>query len=140
MEKDVYICGMKKLLSILSLLILFITGQEIMTLRESNPLPENKVVVMDNSKALSFQDRLHKFELSQSPHFCLFSSNRTQQGTESSERLFKTTTRLLEIFFLKEQNNLNKIEQTLSVTHILKFSSLRIRSGHWVYVLRKIII
>ena len=139
-EKDYYICDMKSLLSILSLFILFLTGQEIMTLNFCDPLPENNVIVTSENEASSLQSKLENFELAQIPHYFLCTSNRTQQGIEANERLFKTTNRLFDVFIQKGQNTLNKVEETLSVTHILKFSSLRMRSGHWVYVLRKIII
>lgn len=131
---------MKRLLSILSLFILLLAGQEIITISARASLPKNKVIITNENQVQSSQNKLDNLELGQIADSCLCTTNRIQQNTKTNERLFKTTSRLFESFIQKEQNNLNKIEEIVSVSHTLKCSSLRIRSGHWVYVLRKIII
>lgn len=129
---------MKRLLSILSILLLFTVGQGIMATTEDSA--DRQTIVTEKDNAHSFQEKVKHFELCKSPNAALCLTNRVQQTTEYSERLLKTTTRLLELSLQKEQNTLNKISEITSITHTLKCSSLRIRAGHWVYVLRKIII
>ena len=131
---------MKKLLSILSLLFLFIIGEEIMAATSESVTDKKQTAVTSNEKALSLQHKIKDFELNQSPNVAPCLSNRIQLSTEIGERFLKTASRQLELSFQKGQDALNKISEIVSVTHTLKCSSLRIRAGHWVYVLRKIII
>ena len=84
--------------------------------------------------------KVKDFELNQSPNAAPCLSNRVQLSTEIGGRFLKTASRQLELSLQKEQDTLNKISEIVAVTHSLKCSSLRIRAGHWVYVLRKIII
>lgn len=131
---------MKKVLSILSLLLLFIIGQGIMAATDKSVTDKRQTVVTSNEKALSLQHKIKDFELSQSPNAAPCLSNRVQLSTEIGERFLKTASRQFELSLQKEQDALNKISEIVLVTHSLKCSSLRIRAGHWVYVLRKIII
>ncbi|WP_301202220.1 hypothetical protein [uncultured Parabacteroides sp.] len=101
---------------------------------------KRQTVVTSNEKALSLQHKIKDFELSQSPNAAPCLSNRVQLSTEIGERFLKTASRQFELSLQKEQDALNKISEIVLVTHSLKCSSLRIRAGHWVYVLRKIII
>lgn len=82
---------------------------------------------------------------------CLFASDgkkcaglcvttRPQILQESYERQVKVVSRQFEVFLQKGQNLLNKTSETLRIVQSIKFSSLRIRTGHWAYVLRKIVI
>ena len=131
---------MKRLLSILSLLLLLITGQAIMAATGESAADKKQTAVTSNEKALSLQHKIKYFELNQCPNAAPCLSNRVQHSTEIGERFLKTVSRQLEQSLQKGQDALNKISEIVSVTHTLKCSSLRIRAGHWVYVLRKIII
>ena len=131
---------MKRLLSILSLLLLFVIGQEIMAATGESVTDKNQTTATANEKALSLQHKIKDFELNRSPNAAPCLSNRVQLSTEIGERFLKTAARQFELSLQKEQDALNKISEIVSVTHTLKCSSLRIRAGHWVYVLRKIII
>lgn len=131
---------MKRLLYIVSLFLLFIVGQEIMAATNESVTNNQQTNVTEKEKALSLQHKIKDFELSQSPNVALCLTNRIHQSSESSERFLKTGSRQLELLLQKEQDILNKISEIVLATHSLKCSSLRIRAGHWVYVLRKIII
>ena len=131
---------MKRLLSILSLLLLFFIGQQIMAATGESVTDKKQTTVTSNPKAFSLQHKVKVFELNQSPNAAPCLSNRVQLSTEIGGRFLKTASRQFELSLQKEQDTLNKISEIVAVTHSLKCSSLRIRAGHWVYVLRKIII
>lgn len=67
---------MKKLLSILSLLFLFIIGQEIMAATSESVTDKKQTAVTSNEKALSLQHKIKDFELNQSPNVAPCLSNR----------------------------------------------------------------
>ncbi|WP_459190325.1 hypothetical protein ACGE0T_10050 [Parabacteroides sp. APC149_11_2_Y6] len=131
---------MKKVLSILFLLVLFCVGEKVTSNMDRHDISNNQEVLAIANQFPGKQKDIKTFELNKSSNSSLFISARTVQSMEIGGRMFKTTTRQFEIFLLKEQNILHKISETLSITYTLKCSSLRIRAGHWVYVLRKIII
>ena len=131
---------MKKLLSILSLLLLFIMGQEIMAATGKSVTEQEQTAITADAEVLPHQQQMRDLQQSRYPNAAPFSSNRVQLPTEMNERLPRTLSRQFELSMLKEHNILYKISETVSVTHSLKCSALRTRAGHWVYVLRKIII
>ena len=109
------------MLFILSLICLFVQDGKIATEENSiSALPSTVVTILDSTG------------------LCV--TSRSQVLQESYERLVKIVSRQFEVFLQKEQNQLNKTSETLRIVQSIKFSSLRIRAGHWVYVLRKIII
>lgn len=118
----------KRLLFILSaLLMLFValtTGDQV----KSQPCP------------IHHETELTTPGLEQHHDVGLVLSSRTLSVSERCEHSFKGTSRLLELLMQNEQKVLTKISEVLLTTNSLKYSSLRIRSGHWVYVLRKILI
>lgn len=57
-----------------------------------------------------------------------------------TERTFRNITRLVRIVQLKEENNLHKTSETVSVSQTINYFSLLCRSGYHIYALRKIII
>ena len=130
---------MKKVLLIVSFLFLLLLNMQIKTEDENILSPEKTTFVCSKEKH-PFQDELKNYDLSQSYHSVYCLTTRSQVLPTRCERPFKVTTRLLELFLQKEQNILNKVSETFLISQSVKFSSLRIRSGHWVYVLRKIII
>lgn len=67
-------------------------------------------------------------------------SSRTNYLSDRNKQTFIKTHRFLHVLILKEQKALHKTSEHLLTTNSLNLSSLRIRSGHWAYVLRKIII
>lgn len=57
-----------------------------------------------------------------------------------TERTCRNITRFIRIAQLKEDNNLHKTSETVSVFQTINHSSLLCRSGYHIYALRKIII
>lgn len=130
------------MLFILSLICLFALDGKIATEENSiSALSPTVVTILDNlPDSGAGQEQVDYEKLSQFQCAGLCVTTRPQILQESYERLVKVVTRQLEVFLQKEQNLLNKTSETLRIVQSIKFSSLRIRAGHWVYVLRKIII
>ena len=132
----------QKLLFILPLLCLLLLNQHTGKDKEQALLPLQKEIVVEEDGIANAAHQViqgDEFTPYHNTAFCT-PSRSIQFSSENSERLFKISTRQFEQFLQKGQNQLNKISAILSVTYSLNYSSLRIRSGHWVYVLRKIII
>lgn len=110
---------MKKVLLIVSFLFLLLLNMQIKT-EDENILSPAKTTFVCSKEKHPFQDELKNYDLSQSYHSVYCLTTRSQVLPTRCERPFKVTTRL--------------------ISQSVKFSTLRIRSGHWVYVLRKIII
>jgi hypothetical protein len=131
----------KKLLFILPLLFLLLHQETKVEVEKALLSFQQERMTKDSETANPAHDIIQNDELSCYHNTAFCTPNRSiQTFSENSERLFKITTKQFELFLQKGQNQLNKISEILSVTYSLNYSSLRIRSGHWVYVLRKIII
>ena len=130
---------MKKALLILSFLFLLLLNMQV-KIEDEDILSPKETTYICNNKKHPLQDELRNYDLNQTQTtaFCLTTCSLVI--STRCERPFKVTTRLLELSLQKEQNILNKISETYLITQSVKFSSLRMRSGHWIYVLRKIII
>ena len=131
----------KRLLFILSIFLFFLLNGNGKTDGQQNLLSPQTEYVTANTIIEQHPDLQHNKEINRFHDIAFATPNRSIQSTsENSERLFKVTSRQFQLFLQKGQNQLNKISEILSVTYSRHYSSLRIRSGHWVYVLRKIII
>ena len=130
------------MLFILSLICLFVQDGKIATEENSiSALPSTVVTILDRLPDFGAEQEQIDYEnISQFTCTGLCVTSRSQVLQESYERLVKIVSRQFEVFLQKEQNQLNKTSETLRIVQSIKFSSLRIRAGHWVYVLRKIII
>ncbi len=129
------------MLFILSLICLFVQDGKIATEENSISLPSTVATILDRLPDFGVeQEQIDYEKISQFTCTGLCVTSRSQVLQESYERLVKIVSRQFEVFLQKEQNQLNKTSETLRIVQSIKFSSLRIRAGHWVYVLRKIII
>lgn len=132
---------MKKVLSILTLLILIFAGQKVAynTDSESIVLQCN---LNDNENASSLNKELRKFELNKNPLESFDITTRTKPASDNSERLFKLSNSSKEFFFLKLKGQAiqYKISETLSTIQTINYSSLRKCGNQWIYVLRKLVI
>lgn len=61
-------------------------------------------------------------------------------SSSPTERSYRSILRFVRIAQLKEDNNLHKTSETVSVFQTINYSSLLCRSGYHIYALRKIII
>ena len=129
----------KKMLFILSLICLFALDGKIATEENSiSVLPSAVATLLDRLPDSGVkQEQIDYEKISQFKCTGLCVTPRSQVLQESYERLVKIVSRQ---FVQKGQNLLNKTSETLRIVQSIKFSSLRIRAGHWAYVLRKIII
>lgn len=129
------------MLFILSLICLFVQDGKIATEENSiSALPSTVVTILDRLPDFGVEQNRSTMKKYQFTCTGLCVTSRSQVLQESYERLVKIVSRQFEVFLQKEQNQLNKTSETLRIVQSIKFSSLRIRAGHWVYVLRKIII
>lgn len=141
-ELFLFCAVIKKMLFILSLICLFVQEGKIATEENSaSPLPSAVVAILDRlPDSGTEQEQLDYGKISRFSCIGLCVAPRSQVLQENYKRLAKTVSRQFEVFLQKEQDLLNKTSETLRILQSLKFSSLRIRAGHWVYTLRKIII
>ena len=125
---------MKKVLSILTLLILIFIGQEV-TLNIDSEETVQQCNQNEKEKSLSYDNTLKKFELGKIPLESLDITARTKP-------LFKlsNSNKSLLLLKLKEQASQYKISETLSIIHTINYLSLRKCGNQWIYVLRKLII
>lgn len=132
---------MKKVLSILTLLILIFMGQEV-TLNIDNEETVQQCNQNEKEKRLSYDNNLKKFELGKIPLESLDITARTKPAFDNYERLFKlsNSNKNLLLLKLKEQASQYKISETLSIIHTINYLSLRKCGNQWIYVLRKLII
>ncbi len=130
--------AMKKILLILLFLFLLLLNMQVKIEDEKVLSPDETTFICN--KKLPLQDELKNFDLNQYHNTAYCPTSRIQVLSTRCERPFKVTTKFLEFFLLKEQNTLNRISESYLTTQSIKFSTLRMRSAHWVYVLRKIII
>ena len=132
---------MKKVLSILTLLILIFAGQKVAFNADSESivLQCNQT---DDENASSLNKELKKFELSKNPLESFDITARTKPASDNYERLFKLSNSNKEFFFLKlkRQATQYKISETLSTIQTINYSSLRKCGNKWIYVLRKLVI
>ncbi len=132
----------KKMLFILSLICLFASDGKIATDENSiSALSPTAATILDElPDSGAGQKQIDYKKLSQFKCTGLCVTPRSPVLQESYERQVKVVSRQFEVFLQKGQNLLNKTSETLRIVQSIKFSSLRIRAGHWAYVLRKIII
>ena len=132
---------MKKVLSILTLLILIFTGQKI-AFNIDNEEMIQPCNLNGEEKSLSYDNKLKQFELGKIPLESLDITARTKQAFDNYERLFKlsNSNKSLLLLKLKEQASQYKISETLSIIHTINYLSLRKCGNQWIYVLRKLII
>ena len=132
----------KKILFILSLICLFALDRRTATEENSiSALSPTVVTILDklpDSYAGQKQIDYEKLSRFKCTGLCVTPCSQVLQ--ESYERLVKVVSRQFEVFLQKKQNLLNKTSEALRIVQSIKFSSLRIRAGHWVYVLWKIVI
>lgn len=132
---------MKKVLSILTLLILIFAGQKVTFSADSESIVLQCNVNGDKN-ASSPNKVLKKFELTKNPLDSFDITARTKPASDNYGRLFKFSNSNKELFFLKlkEQAAQYKISETLSTIQTINYSSLRKCGNQWIYVLRKLII
>lgn len=109
-------------------------------IEDEDILSPQQITFICNKGKSPLQDELKNYDLNQGHNTVYCLTTRTLVISTRCERPIKVTTRLLELFLQKEQKILNKVSETFLITQSIKFSTLRMRSGHWIYVLRKIII
>lgn len=107
---------MKKVLSILTLLILIFTGQEI-AFNIDNEEMIQPCNLNGEEKSLSYDNKLKQFELGKIPLESLDITARTKPAFDNYERLFKlsNSNKSLLLLKLKEQASQYKISETLSI-------------------------
>lgn len=132
---------MKKVLSILTLLILIFMGQEV-AFNTDNEEMIQQCNQNDEEKNLSYDNNLKKFELGKIPLESFDITARSKPAFDNDERLFKlsNSNKNLLLLKLKEQASQYKISETLSILHTINYFSLRKCGNQWIYVLRKLII
>lgn len=132
---------MKKVLSILTLLILIFIGQDVAFNIDNEDMiqPCNQ---HDEEKSLSYDNGLKKFELGKIPLESFDITARSKPAFDNYERIFKlsNSNKNLLLLILKEQASQYKISETLSIIHTINYSSLRKCGNQWIYVLRKLVI
>ena len=140
-QKSFFGCVMKKILSILTLLILVLTGQEVAFNADSGTIVQE--CTLDDDESSSSPDiELKKFEVGKVPLESHDITTRTISASDNYERLFKLSNnnKNLLLLHLKGQAIQYKVSETLSTIQTLNYSSLRKCGNLWIYVLRKLII
>lgn len=131
----------RKILFIVSLCFLFFLNQKSKTIEESHIFSQQEMMVTNHLQQEPKQDTLTNEEFSSSQSAAIFTNCRQLQTQgRGSERLIKETVKQLTLFYQKGQEILNKTSEILSINRSYECSSLRIRSGHWIYAIRKIVI
>ncbi|WP_075558826.1 hypothetical protein [Parabacteroides timonensis] len=132
---------MKKILSILTLLILVLIGQEVAFNVDSKTTIQ-QCSSNDDKKNTSLEKELKKFELGKVPLESYDITARTKPASDNYERLFKLSNnnKNLLLLHLKGQAIQYKVSETLSTIQTINYSSLRKCGNLWIYVLRKLII
>lgn len=133
---------MKKVLSILTLLILIFAGQKVVFNTDSESIVLQCNLNDDDKNASSLKKELKRFELSKNPLESFDITARTKPASGNYERIFKLSDSNKELFFLKlkEQATQYKISETLSAIQTINYSSLRKCGNQRIYVLRKLVI
>ncbi len=132
---------MKKILSILTLLILVLIGQEVAFNADSKTIVQ-QCSSNNNENSSSLNKEFKRFELGKVPLESYDITARTKPASDNYERLFKLSNNNKNLFFLylKEQAAQYKVSETLSTIQTINYSSLRKCGNLWIYVLRKLII
>ena len=132
---------MKKVLSILTLLILILMGREV-AFNIDNEGTIQQCNQNDKEKSLSCDNKLKKFELGVTPLASFDTTTRTKTASDNYERLLKlsNSNKSILLLKLKEQASHYKISETLSIVHTINYSSLRKCGNQWIYILRKLVI
>ena len=135
---------MKKVLSILTLLILIFTGQEI-AFNIDNEEMIQPCNLNGEEKSLSYDNKLKQFELGKIPLESLDITARTKPAFDNYERLFKlsNSNKSLLLLKLKEQASQYKISETLSnpynklplASQMRKSMDLRFAKTHYLILL-----
>ena len=132
---------MKKILSILTLFILVLIGQEVVFNADSGTIVQQGYT-NDNASTSSLNKELKKFELGKIPLESYDITARTKPASDNYERLFKLSNnnKNLLLLHLKGQAIQYKVSETLSTIQTINYSSLRKCGNLWIYVLRKLVI
>lgn len=132
---------MKKILSILTFLILISIGQEVVFNTDGEIIIQQYSQNDDNDSSC-FNKELKKFELNKVPLESFDITARTKPASDNYERLFKLLNNNKGLFFLKQKGQAiqYKISEILSTIHTVNYSSLRKCGNLWIYVLRKLVI
>lgn len=132
---------MKKILSILTLLILVLIGQEVVFNADSKTTIQ-QCSSNDDEKNTSLEKEIKKFELGKVPLESYDITARTKPASDNYERLFKLSNnnKNLLLLHLKGQAIQYKVSETLSTIQTINYSSLRKCGNLWIYVLRKLVI
>ena len=117
---------MKKILSILTLFILVLIGQEVVFNADSGTIVQQGYT-NDNASTSSLNKDI---------------TARTKPASDNYERLFKLSNnnKNLLLLHLKGQAIQYKVSETLSTIQTINYSSLRKCGNLWIYVLRKLVI
>ena len=132
---------MKKILSILTLLILVLTGQEVAFNADSGTIVQE--CTLDDDESSSSPDiELKKFEVGKVPLESHDITTRTISASDNYERLFKLSNNNKNLLLLHLIGHAiqYKVSETLSTIQTLNYSSLRKCGNLWIYVLRKLVI
>lgn len=132
---------MKKILSILTLFILVLIGQEVAFNADSG-ITVQQGSANDNTSTSSLNKELKRFELGKIPLESYDITARTKPASDNYERLFKLSNnnKNLLLLHLKGQAIQYKVSETLSTIQTINYSSLRKCGNLWIYVLRKLVI
>ena len=132
---------MKKILSILTLLILVLIGQEVAFNADSKTTLQ-QCSLNDDREISSLKKELKRSELGKVPLESYDITARTKPVCDNYERLlkFSSNNKSLLLLHLKGQAIQYKISETLSFIQTINYSSLRKCGNLWIYVLRKLII
>lgn len=131
---------MKKLLNIVSILILFLLSQDAAFSKNSTGIPEEQICISNYTEPNDLQQQINHFELNKNNDAYRLFVARNFSTAEGYASLLKTANKLSYFITLKEQNRLQKTSEIRAYYNILNYSTLRNRTGHQVYVLRKIVI
>ncbi|WFE85335.1 hypothetical protein [Parabacteroides chongii] len=131
---------MKKLLNIVSILILFLLSQDAAFSKNSTGIPEEQICISNYTEPNDLQQQFNHFELNKNNDAYRLFVARNFSTAEGYASLLKTANKLSYFITLKEQNRLQKTSEIRAYYNILNYSTLRNRTGHQVYVLRKIVI
>lgn len=135
----------RKILLILFMVCLFLPYETVTATNEDTPvfLPADVATQGNTLEPASTNegeetgfDKLSQYHPAD---FCI-ATTRTQLLQAGCERPVKIISKLFELLLQKEQNQQNKTSEILRSEYSIKLSSLRTHAGHWIYVLRKIII
>ena len=108
--------------------------------KNSTGIPEEQICISNYTEPNDLQQQFDHFELNKNNDAYRLFVARNFSASEGYASLLKTANKLSYFITLKEQNRLQKTSEIRAYYNILNYSTLRNRTGHQVYVLRKIVI